>query len=1263
MGNFLEEGKPGVMDVTPSPPEAKRQRRCVQSKLSWGPPKGGDAIVPLEVEDSEEEKSSEEESKGKGKRKGKTKARAPRKSPVTRKESPAISTRRKSPLKSPGNNSCKKLKNNQSGDASKLDVMKDLDDPFTCQKKPTSIINLWTEAKLAGEENMRLSAGKQIHPFFACRKEAKRISESQDDKLERGKQWTGYDRDIAISYPLFHIFDKEADDNPLDWSNWNFMERTLDLNGSCAAESSLADCGGLVEPLRFHTVSLREMHADQLSIVAENNSATTASIVEDNGQCQKQLPSSYSEFHLSSAVSFLSRCSSWMGNLEISHQDGLHKERLLSYYGRSNYWPECSLWTTKYQPENASEVCGNYRSVRQLNEWLKSWQEKGQKRVEKFNVEEYCAVEVTDDSLYETESDTDQEDASNLRNVLLITGPVGSGKSAAIYACAKEQGFEVIEVSASDLRNGANIKSKFAEAMESHGFNRWFVNILLECIFNFLSSYPTGFAFRSFDNNTISRRKQNLDVLPGTPGTTESLKLEKFGIGAPTVIQDSGPSRCSWDGGNRVANKSLILFEDVDTVFDEDHGFISSILHLAETAKRPIILTSNSKDPVLPPLLDKLVLDFEPPSFEELFRHVHMICASEKVQISAHLLQQLIRSSLGDLRKIIMLLQFWCQGKNQCIGRYLHTCSPLCFDLDAAHLVIPIAIPWGFQCELSEKVVDEISRTISSIEGNSMLLELNPIEKDGSSELGKMPKFFNKKRKCKLSKKRSDSDSAEFLTNDKDLNDFSDASESIARFNQQRTKRRPCLVLSSQSGDTSSADELQAAEVLSADTNDRQLPYMPALPISQITRVPSPLKPQADSTYHSGRDNAVQDLLENPETASASHVCDTFKELEVSCVPESSFVAGFEVIDRDDVTCMEVYSNIITASIADSVQLRHASPKEVNNLDRAISEINLCLMSNINEVVSESGHDNEGLGYSLNGVEELPVSGYQFMDECSRADFSIGLVPQQYGERSSGNFSVHETWKKLRNQREQLKSYLSKNQRETSIVNLTAGLTDLISETDIMFSGCNPLISDVLEPSLTPSAEPDDFSWYDEQYEMGSTYSQHGLCLYLKECGKTCQDIGFIETGVLMQEMLASSNNAMALGKLLSLESTNTDATPQGGLHSKEARYCIPSGRKSQSVLLDALLPLVPARVSMTLRGSGFQDYLSFTSCISKFESERVSKSMKENGRRRSRSSKNYLSSGSLLLSPKDVELLARASCFKEAAPLVDCTFNRWQHC
>ncbi|XP_018682287.2 uncharacterized protein LOC103985271 isoform X2 [Musa acuminata AAA Group] len=1204
MGKSVEEAMLREIEGTPSPSEAKRRRRCVQSKLCWGRPRGdgGEAAATDVVEAGESEREDTEgENTGKRERKRKPKAKTPKKSPITRR---TPRTGNKSSLVSPGNKSGKSLKNCQSSDASKSDATKDLDGPFSPK------CNLHLEAKLAAEENMHLSAGKQMHPLFTSRKEVKMLQEVQDTKKLEDRQLPWYTWGEVISYAPVHILGTQVDDVSLDWGNWNFMGQTLDYGGR-ALEDSLVVCGGLVKPLRLDTSFLEEMHMNQTSNTEEKSSTITTFVVSD-GQYEKQQLLPYLEYHLNSNFPLLSRCGSYVENSESRHQDELHKERLLSYYRRSEYCPECSLWTAKYQPENASEVCGNFQSVRQLSEWLKSWHDKGQKSGKKCSSREHYTVE--DDEIFsETEFDMDdREDDFKLSNVLLITGPVGAN--------------------ASELRNGANIKRKFQEAMGSHRYNRW-----------------------SFDD-TIGSSKQNLDVVPGMPNTRDNVKFESFTLKAPTDMQENFHTECSRNKENRIAIKTLILFEDVDTVFEEDCGFISSVLQLAETAKRPIILTSNSKNPVLPPLLNRLVLNFELPSAAELFWHLYMICASEKAQISAHLLEQLIISCLGDIRKIIMLLQFWCQGNKYHVVRNLHTCSPLQFDIDTVHLVIPRIIPWGFQCELSEKVADEISRSMFSMEDNIKLMEFKPAEKVGSAKVEKIHNVINKRKKSKLKRKQSDLDSTEFPADAKDLDDFSDASESYARFDQQQiTRQRAHIVLSSQSDDEPSAVELQPAEIVSADLSYCPLPDMSNLCSLQTLKVVSPLRPLADLEYQSQR-NCIQPLLESSDIASVSHICDTFKVQEVSCVPESSFVAESDISRRDNAISMAVSSNTIAVNLIDLLNPIHDSP-EVNNLTASITEVNLCPVSNINEVDAESVYGNEELGDSQNGVQfpangdgiELPASGYQFMDECSRADFSIGLVPGRC-ERSPRVFSVQETWQRLRNQREELRTYLSKNQMEYSVVDLASGLTDLISETDIMFSRSNLLINDILEPSLIPS-EPDDFSWYDRQYEMGSTYVQHGLCLYTDKCAKTCPDMVFMEPETLVLEMLASSTNAMAMGKLLSLESTNTQNLSNHGLNLKEIGHGISLERKQQCALMDALLPLVPARLSMTLRGSGFHDYLSFTSRISRFESARISESMKENSHRRSRDLRHYLSSGSLLLSREDVALLARACCFKEAVP------------
>lgn len=58
---------------------------------------------------------------------------------------------------------------------------------------------------------MRLSAGKQMHPFFTCRKETKRLTESLDiQKLDEGGQWSIYASDDSNIYPPFHILDTQV---------------------------------------------------------------------------------------------------------------------------------------------------------------------------------------------------------------------------------------------------------------------------------------------------------------------------------------------------------------------------------------------------------------------------------------------------------------------------------------------------------------------------------------------------------------------------------------------------------------------------------------------------------------------------------------------------------------------------------------------------------------------------------------------------------------------------------------------------------------------------------------------------------------------------------------------------------------------------------------------------------------------------------------------------------------------------------------------
>jgi len=70
----------------------------------------------------------------------------------------------------------------------------------------------------------------------------------------------------------------------------------------------------------------------------------------------------------------------------------------------------------------------------------------------------------------------------------------------------------------------------------------------------------------------------------------------------------------------------------------------------------------------------------------------------------------------------------------------------------------------------------------------------------------------------------------------------------------------------------------------------------------------------------------------------------------------------------------------------------------------------------------------------------------------------------------------------------------------------------------------------IMEPPTSLSDE-DTFSWYDEQMMM-STVAAHGFCFYSKHIEEAGSKLGFEDRVDIASEMLASTTNIMALGKL-----------------------------------------------------------------------------------------------------------------------------------
>lgn len=66
----------------------------------------------------------------------------------------------------------------------------------------------------------------------------------------------------------------------------------------------------------------------------------------------------------------------------------------------------------------------------------------------------------------------------------------------------------------------------------------------------------------------------------------------------------------------------------------------------------------------------------------------------------------------------------------------------------------------------------------------------------------------------------------------------------------------------------------------------------------------------------------------------------------------------------------------------------------------------------------------------------------------------------------------------------------------------------------------------------------------------------------------------------------------------------------------------------------------------MTMKGEAFYEYLSSLGHIARSEASRLSASIDKIKGRRTRASRNYLSGGSLMLSPEEISLLGRSNIY-----------------
>ncbi|KAI1149230.1 hypothetical protein F4825DRAFT_62535 [Nemania diffusa] len=240
--------------------------------------------------------------------------------------------------------------------------------------------------------------------------------------------------------------------------------------------------------------------------------------------------------------------------------------------------------------------------------------------------------------------------SSRLTNAVLLSGPHGCGKSATVYAIAKELDFEVFEINAGSRRSGKDILERVGDMTRNHLVNHQQKeesrgdDTTEDEVTKDLKSGKQGMMTSFFKPKPSQQTKEpqkaaQAEQAPGAP--------------AP-ASQEKKP--------NRDQKQSLILLEEVDVLYEEDKQFWTTVISMIAQSKRPFIMTCNNES-VVPLQNLKLhgIFRFSPPPTDLAVDMLLLIAANEGHALERRGIEALYESRGHDLRAAITELNYWCQ--------------------------------------------------------------------------------------------------------------------------------------------------------------------------------------------------------------------------------------------------------------------------------------------------------------------------------------------------------------------------------------------------------------------------------------------------------------------------------------------------------------------------------------------------------------------------------------------------------------------------
>lgn len=326
---------------------------------------------------------------------------------------------------------------------------------------------------------------------------------------------------------------------------------------------------------------------------------------------------------------------------QTTNQNALDSKRTKALRGRSAFDrlepPGPLPWCQKHAPTEWSDVL--QPKAGELHAWLKRLAvhnvKQGLNHKSKVLSKRRKKMKKHDDELDDFIVEDDEDDSKKVKNAILLVGPNGCGKTASVYAVAKELGFEVFEIHSGMRRSQKDIFDRVGDMAQNHMVQ---------------------------SGHTASRDSSVVPELSASSSQEDHAQpsvTSFFGDKAKRLLQDL---RSNTLQPTREQRQSLILFEEVDQLFDEDRGFWTAVQSLSTHSKRPVIMTCNDLERIPLDELDLFtILHYERPRTDTVMAYLSYVVATEGHIIDAHALHHLYESKGRDLRATIAELEFWCQ--------------------------------------------------------------------------------------------------------------------------------------------------------------------------------------------------------------------------------------------------------------------------------------------------------------------------------------------------------------------------------------------------------------------------------------------------------------------------------------------------------------------------------------------------------------------------------------------------------------------------